>query len=92
MYIWDLWLHQMRSFTESVSISNKIFRVSLYVHGYVYACVSLCMSPVKKMCVLVLEKKKVRRVSCCGELCCGIGSLGRFCIYKENFMEVSLYF
>jgi hypothetical protein len=58
--------------------------------GMCYACVSLSMSPVKKMCVLVLEKK-VRRVSCCGELCCRIGALGRF-VFIRDFMEVSVYF
>jgi hypothetical protein len=36
-------------------------------------------------------EKKVRRVSCCGELCCRIGALGRF-VFIRDFMEVSVYF
>lgn len=57
MYIWDLCLHQMRSFTESVSISNKIFRVSLYVHGYVLCmCLSFYVSSEEDVCFSVGEE------------------------------------
>jgi len=60
----------MRSFTESVLFE------SIFVCAWACACVCLSfyVSSEEDVCVLVLEKK-VRRVSCCGELCRGIGAL-----------------